>query len=455
MTDLTSPRTFADGREGVELAIAGERLTHAYDRPRAFLDLLFADVPSGYRVEDGVAVVDVRGPLEQRGGWFWDGYDSVTERVSTALANPAVRAVVLSLDSPGGVVAGMLASARAIRAAADAAGKPLVAHADTWATSAAYGLAVAADHVSVTEDGALGSVGVITMVVDRTKMTEGLGLDVRVVRSGALKADPHPDVALTDASVARVRARVMELAQGFAAWVGERRGQTAEQLLAHQGATIYAARALGAGLADSVGTPADAVATARALADARDAERTNRMTDQNMRAQLDTLRASLAVETDAELPAAVSTLRKRAEAGDAAARERDALKAQLAERDARDLAAAREGVLAKHRQRGALTPALEADAAYMADLAPLPPEALDRVLGKLPGAAAPAQPRRAAALDPAAEASPEVTATDRRWARRAGVSEDAIKAAIAQEKRQRAAREGDDDEDAGDEDAGE
>ncbi|MEZ4395075.1 MAG: hypothetical protein R3A48_28690 [Polyangiales bacterium] len=38
----------------------------------------------------------------------------------------------------------------------------------------------------------------------------------------------------------------------------------------------------------------------------------------------------------------------------------------------------------RHRERGALTPAMEADAAYCADLAPLSAESLDRVLGKPP-----------------------------------------------------------------------
>ena len=423
-------QTFAQGRDGQPLALADEHIAMAYERPRAFLDLLFADVPSGYRVSDGVAVIDVRGPLEQRSGWFWDGYDSVQQRIGDALADPAARAVVLCLDSPGGVVAGMLDTARAIRAAADAADKPLVAHADTWATSAAYGLAVAADHISVTHDGALGSVGVIATVYDRTKATADAGLDVRVVRSGALKADPHPDVPLTDASVARVRARVVDLAQSFAAWVGERRGQTAEAVLSHQGATLYAARAIEAGLADSVGTLADALTTARALADARDSTRRDRMTDQTMRAQLDTLRAALAVDSDAEITAAVATLRKRAEAADAAAAELATLKAQIAERDARDAAAAREEVLVKHRQRGALTPAMEADAAYMSDLAPLAPSALDRVLSHLPSAPAAHTPARVTTSD-----SDEPTADDLRWARLAGVSPEALKATIAADKR--------------------
>lgn len=436
-----APQPFATTREGVPLALAEEAVGRSYDRPRAFLDLLFESAPSGYTVTDGVAVVQVQGPLDQRGGWFWDGYDSVVQRVSDALSDPSVRAVALELDSPGGVVAGNLDAARAIRAAADVAGKPLVAHANTWATSAAYALAVATDHVSVTHDGALGSVGVIATVYDRTKATADAGLDVRVVRSGNLKADPHPDVALTDASVARVRARVSELAASFAAWVADRRGLSADAVLAHQGATLYATRALDAGMADSIGTLADALTTARALADARDTTRRTRMNEATMRAQLDQLRAALAVETDVEIPAAVATLKKRAEAADTHAAELTRLRGELDARDARDLAAARDAVLAKHRQRGALTPAMEADAEYVADLAPLAPAALDRVLSKLPGAAAAAQPRRVDTTDPAVAPAAEITDADRQWQRVTGVSDDGLRRAIADDQRRARERE--------------
>ena len=54
------------------------------------------------------------GPLDQRGGFWWDGYDSVSERVSAALADRDVQAVVLAIDSPGGVVAGCFDAARGL-----------------------------------------------------------------------------------------------------------------------------------------------------------------------------------------------------------------------------------------------------------------------------------------------------------------------------------------------------
>lgn len=433
MTTTTThgPRAFPlDG----ELALAEEHLRRVYDvSPRAFLDLLLADLaPRTYRVVDGVAVVDVMGPLDQRGGFWWDGYDSVSERVSAALADRDVQAVVLAIDSPGGVVAGCFDSARGLRAMADKARKPMVAHAGTYAASAAYALAVAADRVMVTADGAVGSVGCIQMVYDRTKANADDGLDVRIVRSGALKADPHPDVALTDASVSRVRARVVDLAQSFAAWVAERRGQTPEAVLAHQGATIYATRALETGLADGIGTLADAISTAAELAAQ---QRHTMQTEQ----QLAAIAAALGAGSTEEALATIATMRKRAEAADAADAEVARLRGELAQRDAAAAAQARETVLARHRSRGALTPAMESDSAFVADLAPLSAEALDRVLAKLPGAPVAVTPKRPEAVQPDAE-SDELTAEEIASAKKYGVSLESARASKKTDRERAAAR---------------
>lgn len=380
----TTPRTFpAVG----ELALDEEHLARVYDeRPRAFLELLLAEMeePCGFRLVGDVGVVDVIGPLEQRGGWWWDGYDSVVERAREAFADPRARAVVLCLDSPGGAAAGNLAAARQLRQLADQAGKPLVAHAETLALSAAYALAASADRVTVTADGAVGSVGVIARVVDRTKANADAGLDVRVVRSGNLKADPHPDVPITDASVARVRGRVNELADAFAAWVGERRGRPAAEVLSLQGATVYAARAVEAGLADGIGTLAEAITAASEMAAARTKERTDMTDQQKMAAHLAGLRTQMGVSTDEELAAGVATLKQHAAQLPEVTRQRDEALAALAQRDQADRQRERAEVISRHQRRGALSEAMLADGEYMATLATLDARQLDVNLSRLP-----------------------------------------------------------------------
>lgn len=404
-----------------------------------------ADGPDVYTLDGDVAIVGIDGPLSQRAWSCWmfegDGYDAIVQRAQTALDDPEARALVLRIDSPGGEVAGCFDAVRAIRAMATAAGKPVVAYADEMACSAAYALACAAEKIIVPDTGMVGSVGVILSLTSRAGQLAAQGVSVNLITSGAAKADGHPALALADDARARMQADIDHLARVFAAEVAKARPLDAAQVLALEARTLLGAEAVAAGLADTIGTLSTALTTARALADARDNARSTTMDIAKLNALLASARAAAGVEADDELVAAISTQRKRAERAEASERELTALRTQLAERDAADTAKARADVLAKHRQRGALTPAMEADAEYMGDLAPLAPASLDRVLSRLPSVPAAAQPRKVDAIDPAAAgAASTATDDDRTFARSAGVSEAALERAIADEKRRAASR---------------
>ena len=377
----------------------------------------------------GVAVIDVAGVIDSRASWFWTGYDEITALVGLAMQHASVSAVVLSLDSPGGVAAGMVDSGKALRAMADKAGKPLVAHAGPMACSAAYGLACAADAIVVTEDGTVGSVGVIAVTTDRTAQNEQNGLARTVITSGTMKADGHPDQPQTNAALGRMRARVMQLAGFFGAWVAARRGLTPEAVMALQGGVAYGADAVTKGLADATGTLADAIHTAAQMAADRTKDKTMDANATKALATTEALRATLALTTDDEIHAAVATLKQRAEAGDAARAELASAKAALATRDQADAQKARAEVLTKHEARGALTPAMKANGAYMETLASLTAAQLDANLSCLPSnVREPAKP--AAALDGVlAEATDPATVAltpeEKEWCAKFGMSETA------------------------------
>ncbi len=434
--NIHAPPTSKFGEPFAALNIEEGALSREFT-PRALLFWEDAQ-PKPYRMSGDVAVVEITGALDTRAGWWWDGYDAVCERVTAALNDPKVRAVVLSIDSPGGAAAGNLDAAQALRAAVDTSGKPCVAHAGTMAASAAYALACAADHIVVTTDGTVGSIGTIATVYDRTKANEQDGYDVRVVRSGTLKADPHPDVPLTDASVARVRARVVELAGFFAGWVQQRRPAMADPL-SLQGAVVYGADAVSKGLADAVGTLADAISTAAALAADSTTKRKVTMDQNKASALLAVLRASAGAETDDELVASVATLKTAAAQVPDLTRQLTEARAELATRKKADGVAARQAVMQKHRDRLALTEAHEADTQYMADLEPLSPEALDRVLSKLPALATQATkaiPAGAAATSTGGRER-ALTADEQKMCRMAGITEDEYRATLAQQEKPR------------------
>ncbi len=421
----TTPQAFPVARE--PMALIEEALDRAYLPRASWMDDDDEGGAPSFRVTaDGVAILDICGVIDSRASWLWTGYDEVQTLAAQAFAHAGVAAVVLSLDSPGGVAAGMVDAGRSLRAMADRSGKPLVAHAGPMACSAAYGLACAADRILVTEDGTVGSVGCIAVVTDRTAQNAQEGLARKVIASGTMKADGHPDQPLTDAALGRMRARVMQLASMFGGWVATRRSMAPEAVMALQGGVAYGADAVTKGLADATGTLADAIATAATMAADSATRKKTIMEDNKASATLATLRTSAGVTTDEELVATLATIKHAAGQLPAVQRENAELRAQITARDAADAAKARAAVFDKHRERGALTPAMENDAACMADFAPLSAEALDRVLSRIPGVAAPVTPRTPAALTPARASAAPVGDREREFAAATGIPLDAI-----------------------------
>lgn len=251
-----SPPTGADvlallGAEPLALAPSAVRSLSA---PAAMCGWDDEEDEPGYELVGDLAVITVRGMLMQRGCWWWHGYDTLAAAFGQALLDGRARAVILAIDSPGGYVAGLFDTARRMRAAADLAGKPVIAVSDERCYSAAYALACVADAIVVPETAGAGSVGVIGTMTSWSSALEAAGVDVRVIVSGAEKADGHPSQPLSDGAVAREQARVDQLASVFFAWVAARRGMKPAEVAALQGGIRLGAEAVTAKLADRVGT---------------------------------------------------------------------------------------------------------------------------------------------------------------------------------------------------------
>lgn len=222
-------------------------------------------------LDGGIAVVSIMGPLEfKAGGWWFDSYESIVKRVEAAATGtrtdppwfrpdeekePApepARAIALDIDSPGGEAAGATAAHRKIRAIGQKYGIPIYSFANEMACSAAYELACAADEIWLTDTAEIGSIGVIATAFDRTAQNEKIGLNIRLVTSGAYKADSHPDRALDDDIVGRIQAKVDQLAAIFFEVVADARGTSPEAIAALQAATFIGQEAVDVGIADGV-----------------------------------------------------------------------------------------------------------------------------------------------------------------------------------------------------------
>lgn len=225
--------------------------------PRAFgLSFDLDDAPAGVQVRDEVAIIDVAGPLMNAAGWFWDSYDAIRSRAAQALSmSPAPKALVMRIDSPGGVVAGCFETARELRSMAERAGVPLVAYVNGQCTSAAYALASAASRIVAPETAIVGSVGVIDALVDARAQDAMLGMKVELIASGARKTDGNPHAEITDDARKLAQERVDALAEMFFGLVAEHRpALTPEGLRALEAGVLLGGAAKKAGLVDEVAT---------------------------------------------------------------------------------------------------------------------------------------------------------------------------------------------------------
>ncbi len=135
--------------------------------------------------------------------------------------SPAVKGVVLSIDSTGGSTAGGEALYEAIRKLA--AKKPTVATVGTFGASAAYMAAIATDHIVARRTSITGSIGVIFEFPEISKLLDIVGVKVEEIKSAPLKAEPSPFKPASDEAKAVIAGLVQDTFDWFVDIVAERR----------------------------------------------------------------------------------------------------------------------------------------------------------------------------------------------------------------------------------------
>jgi len=210
----------------------------------------------GYKVVDGVAVINVNGALVHRSRMepdssFLLGYNDIAADVEDAQQNTDVHAVVQVFDSPGGEAQGAFEFAQRLF---DLRGKkPMVSVADGLMASAAYLAGSAADEVVVTGTGYAGSIGVVMRHVDFSRALANEGINVTHIYAGAHKVDGNPYQALPEAVRADFQAEINDLYDLFVGAVSRHTGLDPAAVRATEAATFRGAKAVRAGLASRIG----------------------------------------------------------------------------------------------------------------------------------------------------------------------------------------------------------
>ncbi len=243
-------------------ASAGNLQAAAKHAPRAQ-----ASAPT---VHDGVAVIELTGPLTKGLSWVTAimGGTSMQQagvQMELAAADPAVKGILLYIDSPGGTVDGTENLARVIREAG--ASKPVVTLAGGTIASAAYWVGSAASAIYLESGTTMaGSIGVVSKHVDISALEARVGIKTTEITSGKFKRIASMHEPLSDAGRSSIQAQLDHVYGLFVHAVAEHRGATVQTVLDRMadGRVFIGRQAIDAGLADGFATPSELIARLRA-----------------------------------------------------------------------------------------------------------------------------------------------------------------------------------------------
>jgi signal peptide peptidase SppA len=205
------------------------------------------------KVEEGVAIIPVLGPIGRRlpefvkGAGYVDSADIIAD-AREAEANPAVHTIVFDIDSPGGMVNGTPEAASAIHGLT----KPTYAYTGGVMASGAYWLAAAAKYILAAPSACIGSIGVYLPIIDQSKQMEMAGLAVDLIKDGKFKGMGFPGTTLTEEQRGQLQAGVNRIGVDFREWVTSNRKYVLKEDM--QGQVFGAKEAFDKGLIDGVTT---------------------------------------------------------------------------------------------------------------------------------------------------------------------------------------------------------
>ncbi|HEV8436963.1 MAG TPA: signal peptide peptidase SppA [Methylomirabilota bacterium] len=212
-----------------------------------------------------VAVVEVDGIIGMGQDRSGDA-DAIVRTLGEYRDNASVAAVVLRINSPGGVVAPtqeIFSAVERVRAT----GKPVVASLGSVAASGGYYIAVAANRIIASPGTLTGSIGVIMQLANAEGLLKKVGVEYIVVKAGAYKDVGNISRAMKPEERQVLQALLDDVYAQFVGAVAEHRGLDRKAVLAFADGRVYSgqqARALK--MVDDLGGLEDAIEAAGKLA---------------------------------------------------------------------------------------------------------------------------------------------------------------------------------------------
>jgi signal peptide peptidase SppA len=271
--------------------------------------------------DDGTAVVPIRGTISKRislmgamsGG---TSADMLRSTASELRERPDVQSVVFDVDSGGGSIEGVELAAREIRALREE--KRTVAVANDKMYSAAYWLGSAASKVFVTPSSGVGSIGVLSILMEQSEALEEAGINVEVIRSTEDKARPTGYEEFREADLEKIQDSVNLYHERFVEALEMNRDFTSEKAARlADGNTHDPQTAMSKDLADHEASLEEVIAALDAEnREARElSRRASELAEENERLEAKLEEAEERIET---LEAEVEEMEETVEAADAA-----------------------------------------------------------------------------------------------------------------------------------------
>jgi signal peptide peptidase SppA len=213
----------------------------------------------GYRVVGNAAIIPITGTITPRPSLFeeWSGgcsHSGIGRATEAAVNDGKVETIIYEIDSPGGVVFGMVEGAEKVAAATKK--KPTIAVANYVAASAAYWYMSQCGELVVSPTGMVGCIGVLMANTDMTKALEmqGVRADLVANDSSPFKSEGYPQVPVTPEALADLKSQCNAYAEMFVNAIAKGRGirpATVERDFG-RGRTLLAKDALDARMVDKI-----------------------------------------------------------------------------------------------------------------------------------------------------------------------------------------------------------
>lgn len=203
------------------------------------------DIPADTIFDDSIAEIEITGIIDK------DDYRN--SKITEITNNNKIKAVIINIDSPGGMVTPSEVLYDLIFKLNQV--KPVVVVMDGMATSGAYMVALGSDYLIAKNTTLTGSIGVLLQSFEVVELAKKLGIEIKTYKSSELKGMPSYIEKNNERSNLAIQSTIDDVYRYFVDLVKERRVKLTEEnfKLATNGQAFTGRQALKIGIIDEIG----------------------------------------------------------------------------------------------------------------------------------------------------------------------------------------------------------